>query len=272
MRVALYGLGRMGGFHARHLRELGCELRIVDPAKGHDDPLDGIDAVVVASPTVTHVGRARPWLCRGVPVLVEKPLAATVSEARELGAFPHCAVGHIERFNPAFQAVTHLDARFVQAERLAPWADRGTDVDVVLDLMIHDLDLFGALTRSRVREVRANGLSVVSGRIDIVHARVETEAGQVGVFTASRISRKAARSLRIFTPEGYWSADLRERAVVHVGSELREQVVPLAGHDALRAELAAFLGAVSGGPAFPVSAADALPSLELAERIRCACS
>jgi predicted dehydrogenase len=230
------------------------------------------DAVVVASPTQTHAAVALPWLEKGVPVLVEKPASATLAEAAALAAFPHCYVGHIERFNPAFRALGDRGARFVQAERLAPWADRGIDVDVVLDLMVHDLDLFAALCPSPVREVRANGLSLVSGRIDIVHARVELEDGAVGIFTASRVSRRAARTLRVFAPEGYWSADLKAGTLVHVAPDLGESVVPVVPGDALRAELEAFLAVASGHGRFPVSAATALPVLELAERIRCACS
>ena len=272
MRVALYGLGRMGAHHARHLGELGHSVDIVDPARGLVEPPDSPDAVVVATPTGSHLEVALPWLERGVPVLVEKPAAATPVEAARLAQFPHCSVGHVERFNPAFVALGNPAARFVQAERLAPWADRGLDVDVVLDLMVHDLDLFGALCPSPVREVRANGLSMVSGRIDIVHARVELEDGAVGLFTASRVSRRAARVLRVFSGGGYWSADLKARTLVHVDGNLAEQSVPVAAGDALRAELVAFLDAAAGGPPFPVSATVALPVIELAERIRCACS
>ncbi len=272
MRVALYGLGRMGAHHHRHLGELGHEVIVVDPAKGHDAAPSGVAAVVVATPTRSHREVAEPWLERGVPVLVEKPLSASLDDAEALARHPHCAVGHIERYNPAFRALAGVDARFVQAERLAVWADRGFDVDVVLDLMIHDLDLFWALTRSPVKEVRANGLSVRSGMVDIVHARVETEGGHVGVFAASRISRKAVRTLRVFTPSGYWSADLRDPAVVRVTPELEEVLVPVMKADALRAELTAFLAAAAGGAPFPATAAEVLPALRAAEAIRCACS
>lgn len=272
MQVALYGLGRMGAHHHRHLDALGHEVIRVDPEKGWSAAPPRADAVVVATPTRTHLNVALPWLERGVPVLVEKPLAASLAEAEALAAYPHCVVGHIERFNPAFMAIAAVDARFVQAERLAPWADRGIDVDVVLDLMIHDLDLFHALTRSPLREVRANGLSVRSGQIDIVHARVETEAGHVGVFAASRISRKAVRSLRAFTPDGYWSADLRDPAVVRIDSALQEHAVPLTRHDALAMELAGFLAFAASGAPFPVSGADGLVAMQMAEAIRCACS
>lgn len=272
MRVALYGVGRMGAHHLRHLRELGHTVLVVDPARGEPGPVTDVDAVVVATPTRSHRAVAEPWLVRGVPVLVEKPLAASVADAEALARFPHCAVGHIERFNPAFQAIAGVDARFVQAERLAVWADRGVDVDVVLDLMVHDLDLFWALTRSPVREVRANGVALRSGLVDIVHARVETEGGHVGVFAASRISRKAVRSFRVFSPEGYWSADLREGTVVQVTPALEERPVPVTPHDALRAELSAFLGAIEGGAPYPIPAEAVLPTLRTAEAIRCACS
>lgn len=272
MNVALYGLGRMGAHHQRHLVAAGHAVAVFDPARGLRGDERGVEAVVVATPTRTHLEVALPWLERGVPVLVEKPLASSVSEAEILAAFPHCAVGHVERFNPAFEAIRQVSPGFVQAERLAPWADRGTDVDVVLDLMIHDLDLFAALTRSPVREVRANGLAVRSGLVDIVHARVETGAGQVGVFTASRISRKAQRSLRVFAAAGYYSADLKNHTVTHVDGALTETAIPIASGDALAAELRAFFGALGGGERFCVSAADALSVLRVAEVIRCACS
>lgn len=272
MQIALYGLGRMGKHHRRHLLALGHTVQVVDPTLGFHDVPTSVDAVVVATPTRTHLDVALPWLERGVPVLVEKPLAATVAEAEILAGYPHCAVAHIERFNPAFQALADANARFAQAERLAPPADRGVDVDVVLDLMIHDLDLFHALTRSPLREVRANGLSVRSGQVDIVHARVETEGGHVGVFVASRVSRKTTRSLRVFTPDGYWSADLLESTVVRIDSDLSEHLVPVAPHDALAFELTAFLASISGGPPFRVSGQDGLAALRMAEAVRCACS
>jgi predicted dehydrogenase len=272
MRVALYGLGRMGSHHRRHLEALGAEVTVVDPPRAMEPGLAGIEAVVVASPTRTHVEVARPWLDRGVPVLVEKPLAASVAEAAAL-RHPGLAVGHVERFNPAFAAVSSVPARFVQAERLAPWADRGIDVDVVLDLMVHDLDLFLALgPPSPVAEVRANGLSVVSDRTDIVHARVALADGRVGVFTASRISRKPARNLRLFAPAGYWSVDLASKAVVHVDGRLREAQVPVEPRDALGEELRAFLAFARGEARFPVGAVEALAALDVAERVRAACA
>ncbi|MSQ03884.1 MAG: Gfo/Idh/MocA family oxidoreductase [Myxococcales bacterium] len=271
MQVALYGLGRMGAHHLRHLGELGHQVLVVDAARGHHGDPRGVDAVVVATPTESHVAVATPWLERGVPVLVEKPLAGSLAAGRALAGFAHCSVGHVERFNPAFLALGAVDARFVQAERLAPWADRGLDVDVVLDLMIHDLDLFWSLTRSPVREVRADGLAVRSGLFDIVHARVETEAGHVGVFTASRISRRPSRTFRVFSPGGYASLDLRAHVGVRLDDRLVEFSMDVRPTDALRSELIAFLDAAAGGSPFPVPAADALPALAMADAIRAAC-
>lgn len=265
MRVAVYGVGHMGRHHVRHLGELGHDVIVVDPPRGLDPSVDGVEAVVVATPTPNHAAVALPWLRRGVPVLVEKPLAETVAVARELAAFPTLAVGHTERFNPTLDLLKERPA-FWQAERLAPWMDRGTDVDVVLDLMIHDLDLFLGHVGGDVRDVRANGLSVVSGRIDIVHARVETTNG-VGLFTASRISRKAVRTIRAFVPGGYYSLDLKDKVGVHVDGELKETALTVEPRDALRAELVAFLAGD-----FPVRGEEAVAALELAERVRCACS
>lgn len=272
MRVALYGHGRMGGYHAQHLRALGHDAVVIDPERGENGDPEGVSAVVVATPTIFHHEVAMPWLQRGVPVLVEKPLAASVEQARELAGFEHCSVGHIERFNPAFTAVAGCDARFVQAERLAPWSERATDVDVVMDLMVHDLDLFLSWSNADIVEVRANGLSMRSGRIDIVHARVVLADGRVGVFAASRISRKAVRSLRIFSPDGYRSCDLKAQTVVRVDENLQELAVPVSAGDALRAELLAFTRAVEGGAAFPVSGKAGLRVIELAEAVRCACT
>lgn len=266
MRVVVYGAGNMGRHHVRHLGELGHDVVVVDPAKGATPVVDTADAVVVATPTPAHAEVAEPWLRRGVPVLVEKPLAADVATAERLAAYPTLAVGHVERFNPVLDGLRGVPVQFWTAERLAPWMDRGTDVDVVLDLMIHDLDLFLAHVGGEVTEVRANGISVVSGRIDLVHARVQTTRG-TGVFTASRISRKAARVTRAFAEGAYWSLDLRERVGVRVDAALRETPIAAEARDPLRSELQAFLAGE-----FPVRGAEAVAALRLAEAVRCACS
>ncbi len=283
--VALYGFGRMGRHHARHLEALARRVVVIDPALGMMPEHGTIDAVVVATPTRTHAEVARPWLTRGVPTLVEKPLSTIPAEAAALAAFPCLSVGHIERYNPAFRVVQEggsirgsgvvvpaADTRFLQADRLATWSNRSFDADVVFDMMIHDLDLFVVLTGGEeVVDVRANGVSVTTSALDIAHARVETRSGRVGLFAASRISRRPLRSLRVFEAGAYWSVDLGKKTALRVASDLVDADVNVGAEDALESELRAFLGAVISGAAAPVPGSEALASITLAERIRCAC-
>lgn len=283
--VALYGAGRMGQHHARHLQALARRVVVIDPALGLTAELGQIDAVVVATPTNTHHAVAEPWLARGVPTLVEKPLASVSLEAESLAEYPNLSVGHIERYNPAFRVLVEGGAasggaavssaaapRFVQADRLAPWTNRSFDADVVFDMMIHDLDLFLVLTQGEeIAEVRANGVSVTTSALDIAHARIETVSGRVGLFAASRISRRPLRSLRVFGPGSYWSIDLGEKSAARVGADLKEEVITVPPTDALESELRAFLGAVATGAPMPISGSEALASIRLADRIRCAC-
>lgn len=270
MRVALYGLGHMGRHHARHLQ--AHELVVVDPPRGLTPPADDVDAAIVAVPTALHAEVAMPLLARGLPVLVEKPLAATVEEARALAGWPNLVVGHIERFNPAVDGLRGVDLRFVQGERLSAWGGgRGMDVDVLLDLMVHDLDLFLHLVGGEVTEVRANGLVVASGRVDLAQARVQTTDGRVGTFTASRVSRQPGRRWRAFAPGRYWSLDLGARQGVEVtwdGEGLREAPVAVPEADPLGRQLDAFLRFARGEAPAAVSGAEGLRAVELATRIR----
>jgi len=284
LRVAIFGNGHMGRLHAQKVLGLASaaasgstragqqiELLLVDPAQGLEPELACIDAAIIASPTSTHAEVALPLLARRVPCLIEKPLAATLEEARALAAHPHVMVGHVERFNPAYGVLAGVDARFVQAERVGRFTGRGTDIDVVLDLMIHDLDLFLHLSGEEVAEVRANGVAVATGRIDLAQARVETASGRVGTFTASRLARQPARRLRVFGAGEYWSIDLRERRAARVGwaeGDLREERVVVPERDALTAEIAAFLAAVRGEAPYVVTGKDGLRALELAGRIQ----
>lgn len=281
MRVALYGCGHMGRHHARHLRARpDVELVVVDPAQGLDADPGEPDAIVVATPTASHAAVALPWLERGRWCLVEKPLAESLEEARTLAAHPRLRVGHVERFNPALAALRGQDLRFFVAERLSPWTGRGADVDVVSDLMVHDLDLWlGLLAEAgdHVVEVRANGLAVASGQLDLVQARLESAQGRVATLTASRVSRGPSRRMRAFAPGRYWSLDLvtRQAAAATWGPEgLVEAPLPLPGHDALGAQLAAFLAEVQGSAPPPgphvATGPEALAAVELAERVRAA--
>lgn len=280
MRVAVYGLGRMGRHHARHLRAQGAEVVEVDPALGLHGDASGVDAAVVATPTRTHAELVSSLARDGVPVLVEKPLASALAEAEALAAWPRVVVGHVERFNPAFSALlaTGVDVRFVQAERLAPWTARAVDVDVVYDLMVHDLDLFGVIAGfAPVADVRANGLGVATPGPDIAHARVETVDGRVAVLSTSRISPATSRKFRAFGHGAYVGLDLAAKAGRRVGADLVESALEVASADALGEQTAAFLRWVDegalGGPTGGRGLAtvdEALWTLRLAERVRCA--
>lgn len=235
LKAGVVGVGSLGFHHLRILREVDAvevtgfweiqsdraarvEEELEVPAAGSlDELLDRSEAVVVAVPTEAHEEVARRAVARGVHALVEKPIAPTVEaadrildDARETGAVVQ--IGHVERFNPAVLAAEpHLeDPLFVESHRLAPFVARGTDVAVVLDLMIHDVDLVLSLVDPGVREIAAVGIPVLTPRVDIANARLTFESGAVANLTASRVSMERMRKLRIFQPSGYLSLDLSD--------------------------------------------------------------
>lgn len=227
---------------------------------GDLDSLVGeLEAAVVAVPTVDHCEVGCDLLHRSVHVLVEKPLASSLEEADRLVAAAGdrvLAVGHVEYFNPAVQRLLQVDgqAGFVEIHRLAMFTPRSLDIDVVLDLMIHDLQILHALDSSPVSEVRATGISVLSERIDIANARVALESGCVANITASRVSSQKVRKLRVFLPEqGYYSVDYQEQEVkgfrLEVGDSGRN-IVPepmrVDKNEPLKLELGAFLARCRG--------------------------
>ncbi|MCK6505413.1 Gfo/Idh/MocA family oxidoreductase [Myxococcota bacterium] len=285
---AVIGVGHMGGHHARKLAARDdVRLSLVDPDKGHPGPLpDDLDFAVIAAPTAQHAALALPLLQRGVACLVEKPLAASLDDAIHLAAFPRLSVGHVERFNPAVTAIGDARPRFVECTRLSPWrapraGARGTDVDVVADLMVHDLDLARAwLGPGPVLDLRAVGVGVLSGAADIVDVRLEIGPspgfpGGVAVLRASRVSPAAVRTARLFEDGRYWSLDLQQRQAHRVdwggaagADDLASQPVPVPAVDALEAEHQAFLAAVRGQAPFPVPGADAVAALTLVARIQ----
>lgn len=274
MRGQLYGHGHMGRIHARKLADrLDIQLELIDPPLGLSASGRGLpDFAIIATPTRTHAAVALPLLRAGVPCLIEKPLAADLTAGRELAVFPHLTVGHVERFNPTLSAIQAAGCapRFFQAERLSPFQKRGTDVDVIADLMIHDIDLALWLLGGQVRDVRATGLGVMTGSADIVNARVELDGG-VAVLTASRVSYTPSRTLRLVEDGSYWSADLRGRSLHRVrwgDRVLTPEPVPVSDGDAIEAEQEAFLSAVRGDSPYPCPASEALAAMELAEQIR----
>jgi predicted dehydrogenase len=305
--IGVIGVGALGRHHARHLSTLeGVRLvgvhdthpgRAEEVAKDLgtrafpdlDRLLGQVEAVTVAVPTRAHAAVGLRALGRGVPVLMEKPLAATLDEADALLAAARRArvqlqVGHIERYNRALRAAeAYLDgARYIESQRLAPFQPRGTDVAVVLDLMIHDLDLVLRLTGgAEATEVRAAGLSVLSPHLDLANARVEFADGAVAQVTASRVARERIRKLRLFQPNGYLSLDLasgggefmRLRPDWKPGtgaqlSDVVERIVLEAPEaDALRLELESFVHAVRGERAAVVTGEEGRAALALALRV-----
>jgi predicted dehydrogenase len=304
--VGVVGVGALGQHHARHLAGLD-EVRLVgvydsDPKRsadvagklgtiafpGLDDLLREVEAVTVAVPTPAHADVGLRALELGVPVLMEKPLAATLVEADQLIAAARkqqvqLQVGHIERYNRALRAAEpYLDGpRYIESLRLAPFQPRGTDVAVVLDLMIHDLDLVLHLTGSTATEVRASGLPVLSGHLDIANARVEFANGAVALATASRVARERIRRLRLFQPNGYFSLDLasgggefmrvRSGWQPGTGRELADVVERIElrapDADALALELQSFVHAVRGQREVVVTGEEGRSALELALRV-----
>ncbi len=316
LRAGVVGTGALGYHHARILASMpGIELvgvhdldsaAAVRAATDHgtrafadlDELVAGIDAAVVAVPTRDHATLGVRLLAAGLHVLVEKPLAATLAEADELlgaaragrtrdGRPPVLAVGHVEFYNPAVQTLLALGRppRFVEVQRLSVFTPRSLDVDVVLDLMIHDLQILLALDGGPVAEVRATGIDVLSSRIDIANARLAFASGCVANLTASRVSSERVRKLRVFQPESYYSLDYQQQEIkgyrlsgagVGAAGGRREIVpddLPVTRVEPLRAELTAFAAACRGervpladGEAGRQALATALAVVEAIER------
>lgn len=239
-RIGVVGVGSMGQHHARVLSDLdGCDLVGVvdaDPRRASEvagrfgcavvetlgDLVERVDAVCLAVPTILHHEIGIACLGAGVDVLIEKPIATTLAEADDLVVAARRSsrllqVGHVERYNPAVEALTRLVTKpaFIEVDRLGSFAPRSLEVDVILDLMIHDIDVIHALVDDEIREIRAVGVPVLSDEIDIANARVEFAGGCIANMTASRVSINRIRKVRIFQPEGYFSVDYSEQKVDH---------------------------------------------------------
>ena len=281
LRVAVVGVGHHGERHARILAGLDAVdlVGVVDAdedraravAERYSVPayvnaeqvLDHVDAVTVAVPTVAHVGVAMPFLTRRIGVLVEKPIAASIAEADRLIdlAERHGAVlatGHTERFNPAVTAARPLihDPRFIEVHRLGTFPERSLDIDVIFDLMIHDIDVLLALVGSEVVSVEAVGVAVLTPRTDIANARIRFASGCVANLTASRISRERVRKIRFFQHDAYISIDygakeLEVYRLVRVDGRpvIQGGRLPTGDDEPLRLELEDFVEAVRTGRA-----------------------
>jgi predicted dehydrogenase len=310
VRLGVIGAGALGFHHIRIMRELEgatlvgfCESRpdrasLVAGELGvrawdsAEDLIDACDAVSVVVPTPAHYGVARAALSRGRHVLIEKPLAETLEQADDLLRLAEetgCLVqtGHVERFNRSIRAALPYVAspRFIESDRLAPFNPRGADVAVVLDLMIHDIDLLLTLVKSPVQDVAASGIPVLTPFVDIANARVTFTSGAIANITASRVSREKTRKVRIFQQNGYFSLDLaagtgefyRIRPGISL-SELARAPQPLEAFvervtleapegEPLRLEFQSFVDAVAGKSPVVVTGRDGREALHVALRI-----
>jgi predicted dehydrogenase len=301
LRAAVVGVGHLGRFHAeKYAAHPGVELVAVvdiDEARAravgevlgatvltdHQGLRGRIDCASVAVPTPRHYAVARDLLEAGVDVLVEKPLTTSVEEGKGLLELAVrggrvLQVGHLERFNPAMRALGGrvTEPRFIECQRLAQFGERGTDVDVVLDLMIHDLDLILTMVTSPVRAVEAVGVPVLTPSVDIANARLRFANGCIANLTASRVSLRRERKLRIFQPDAYFSIDFDERRGRVVRREpddagqpsLTFEDLEVREGDALEEEIEAFVQAVRARQPPPVTGWDGLRALEVAHVIR----
>jgi predicted dehydrogenase len=300
VRIAVIGVGHLGRHHARILSTLpGAELvAVVDTNRGRAEEIartantqalfnardlaGRVDAVIVAVPTELHRDLAMPFLESGIPVLVEKPMARSVEEADELIAAARAAnvplaVGQTERFNPAVEAARSMlvDPRFIEVHRLGTFPDRSLDIDVVFDLMIHDLDVVLSLVRADVESIEAVGVPVLTGRVDIANVRLRFSNGCIANLTASRISRDRVRKIRFFQPAAYLSIDYAAQKIelwrLVKGNGPMPSIeggeVPVANEEPLKRELADFVDAVVSKRTPLVDGHQGRRALELATRI-----
>ena len=299
-RIGVVGIGHLGGYHLQKYQRIpGC--RIVGVADAIEErarkaaDLTGcevvedyqklagmVDAVSIAVPTGAHYEVASIFLKAGVDVLLEKPIAVTLAEADELIALADkndliFQIGFVERFNPAVAALHKVMGRplFIESHRLHPFFERGTDVDVILDLMVHDLDIILHFVRSPVETVDAVGVSVLSDKVDIANARLVFASGCVANITASRVTGKTMQKIRFFGIEGYHAVDYQKRELVSLGRRnsadgqvtITENPVEITMQDPLEEEIRAFVRAVRDRTSPPVSGRDGRDALELALRI-----
>jgi predicted dehydrogenase len=302
LRTAVIGVGYLGRFHAQKYRQLAGSTLVgvvdsnLDTARNiamelqtaaltdHRELFGKVDAVSIAVPTPLHFQVAKDFLELGVHVLVEKPITTTVAQADELiaiAARQRCVlqVGHLERFNPAIVAAAGIlkTPRFVESHRLAPFKQRGTDVSVVLDLMIHDIDLIQELVGAPIASIDAAGSAIFSADLDIANARIRFANGCVANTTASRVSLKQERKIRIFQDDAYLSIDLQQKILTVIrkqGDAPVESPAQVAidersfdQGDALLDEIEAFLKAIRTGTEPVVTGEHGRRALETATQI-----
>lgn len=302
IKCAVIGVGYLGRFHAQKLKNIpnsnliavcdldkkstdavAAELNVI-PCYDYKEILKDIDAVSIAATTKAHYEIAKNCLNAGVHVLIEKPITETVEQAKELIAIAKknhlkLQVGHLERFNSVRMALDdYLDRpRFIESQRIAPFKPRGTDVNVILDLMIHDIDILQSIVDSPIKHIDAQGTPILSDGIDIANARIHFENACVANVTASRISFKSERKTRIFQPNSYISIDYQNKklAVFEKGEgEMFPGIPEILRHescfensDALYEELQSFINCIANDTAPVVTGEDGCNALFIASQI-----
>ena len=321
LRTAVIGAGKMGAIHAKVYHQLKISELVgivdVDYSKAKKlarkyksdvfldcaDLLGKVDAVTIATPTVNHLEIAKVFLENKVPVLIEKPLAANVAQAKKIVALAKknktvVAVGHSERCNPVVQAVKRLDIepKFIECNRISPYSFRSTDIGVILDVMIHDIDIILSMANSKIKKVDAIGVNVIEDKEDICNARIFFENGCIANITASRVALKTERKVRVFSRQAYLSVDYYKKTGTVIQADpnvnIAEQVRKLKNSskfdllkanwkdmlhieklnvddkEPLRLEQESFLEAVMDESSSPeVSAVEGLAAMECAEMI-----
>ena len=296
IRVGVIGTGVMGKNHLRVIHSmpqliLTCAMDIdevilkeacqpyssLNLYSRYEEMLADVDAVIIASPTESHFEISRFFLDNGKHVMVEKPITPTVAEAdllihlAEAGEV-ELAVGHLERFNPAVEYIQDLvkNPRFIEIQRLGQFSARSLDVDVIMDLMIHDLDIILQWDTSGIRQINASGIPIISKKIDIANVRLEFNSGMIANITASRVSQKKTRKLRIFQENMYFSVDYKKRRVKSYrlkNSEILNEIPEIEDTEPLYTLWLNFYRTISGDPNSNVTAADAKTALQLALNI-----
>jgi len=292
VKVGIIGVGYLGMQHARIISYLEeAELKAVADIdfkkaleignrhgvkyfQNYEDMLDEIDAGIVSTPTSEHFHISMNLLKNGKHVLVEKPITETIEQAEQLVDLARkngliLQVGHLERFNPAVEAVEDMisEPKFIEVQRLGSFSARSLDVDVVLDLMIHDLDIILALIKDEVGVIRSSGIHVLSEKIDIANARLEFKSGCVATLTASRVHQGKVRKLRIFEPTSYYSIDYIDQEVKVFplsGRQTDIKTLKIKKEEPLKKELENFLRCQAEGRPGKVSGEEGLRALRLA--------
>lgn len=292
VRVGIIGVGYLGTQHARILSYLEeAELKGVADIdfkkamvignrhrvkyyENFEDMLDEIDVGIVAAPTSEHFSIATKLLSEGKSVLLEKPITETVQQAEELVVTANkngliLQIGHLERFNPAVEAIENIisEPKFIEVQRLGSFSARSLDIDVVLDLMIHDLDIILALIKDEVKVIRSSGIHVLSNKIDIANARLEFASGCVATLTASRVHQGKVRKLRIFEATSYYSIDYIDQEVKVFplnGRQTDIKTLKIKKEEPLKKELKNFFRCIRDGKIRKVSGEEGLRALKLA--------